>query len=370
MRVNYYNISKDFTHVKKELFKNLSKIGKKGNFIDGQFLRKFENKVSKLLGAKYAIGVANGTDALEIALKFYEFKPGSEVITVSNSFVATVNAIINNNLKPVFCDIDETLNIDPSKISKLINKKTVAIMPVHLNGMPCCLKKINEIAKKFNLKVIEDCAQSILSKYDNKYIGNSDNICCFSLHPTKNLGAFGDAGFVTTNDKKIYDFFKIVQNHGIISRGVSKYVGRNSRLDEIQASYVLERLKKLKKETTKKQQVAKYYDKYLNKSKFISAPNYGCCRNIIHTYHRYVIRVAEREKLVNYLLKKKIDVKIHYLQLLHEQKPFKKYLNKKVNSLNKSINYNKKILSLPCNPHMKKSHIKYVVDTINDFYAS
>jgi len=369
MKIDYYNIGKDFLKVKNNLINNVNQIGKSGSFIEGKFLKKFESRLSKLLGSNHVIGVANGTDAIEIALKFYGFKPGSEVITVSNTFVATINAIINNNLKPVFCDIDQTLNIDPTKIEKLINNKTVAIIPVHLNGMPCCMKKINYIAKKYNLIVIEDCAQSILSKYGNNFIGNSKNICCFSMHPTKNLGAIGDAGFVSTNDKKIYKFFKIVQNHGIVSRGVSRYVGRNSRLDEIQAIYVLERLKSLKKETKKKQEIAKYYDQFLNNLKFVNIPNYGCCLNIQHTFHRYVIRVKNRKNLIKYLKKKKIDVKVHYLKLLHEQFPFKKYYKKNSNILKASIKFNKEILSLPCTPYMNKSDVKFVVNAIKNFYS-
>ena len=369
MRVNYYNIGKDFLSVKKNLFKNVNNIGKNGNFIGGSYLKKFEKKIKNLLNPKFIVGVANGSDALELALRYYNFKPNSEVITVSNTFASTVNAIVNSNLKPVFADIDSALNIDPESIQKLINKNTVAIIPVHLNGMPCCMKKINKISKKNNLVVIEDCAQSILTKYNNNYIGNSNNISCFSMHPTKNLGAMGDAGFITTNSKKIYEYLKIAQNHGIKNRGESIIVGRNSRLDEIQASYVLERLKSLRLETKKKQKIAKIYDRFLVNNKFVKTPDYGCCLSLKHTYHRYVIRCKNRNKLIKFLNKRKIETKVHYLKLLHQQLPYKKYLKKNQN-LHNSIKFNKEILSLPCTPHMTEKQTLYIINLINFFYKS
>jgi UDP-2-acetamido-2-deoxy-ribo-hexuluronate aminotransferase len=362
MKVKYYNIDKDFLRIKKKFFHNLSKIGSTGTFILGENTLKFEKKMSSILGSKYVIGVANGTDALEIALKAYGIKTGQEVITVSNSFVSTANAIINVGAKPIFADICDNFNIDPLLIEKKITKKTHSIIPVHLNGLPACLDEINKIAKKYKLKVIEDAAQAILSKFDEKYIGNSSNIVCFSLHPTKNLGVFGDGGFISLNNKKTYEVIKKLRNHGL-DNGKLYEIGFNSRLSEINALSANLKLKFLKRDTQYKINIASQYRTNIL-SKHVQHPTLNCCKKTVHTYHRYVIRTKFRDSLKKYLLKKGIEVKVHYEKSIHEEIPYKL---KKYN-LKKTKKFSEQILSLPCNHFMRPKEIQYVIKTINQFF--
>ena len=366
MKVSYYNIDKEFNRIKLKFRKSLENIGKSGNFILGNFLYLFEKKLKKTIGSKHVIGVSNGTDALELAISALNIPPRSEIISVSNTFISSINSIIRSGCVPVLCDIDETYNINPVKIEQLITKKTKAIMVVHLNGMPSCLYEINKIAKKYNLKVIEDCAQSILSKYNNLFIGNSNNLCCFSMHPTKNFGGIMDGGFISTNNSQLAKKIKIMRNHGLKERGIVNYVGQNSRLSEINASALLLKHKYLKKDTLYKIKLAKVYDNLLDNAHVIT-PKYGCCRNIVHTFHRYVIRVKKREDLKKYLIKKGIETKIHYEKNIHEQNSLKKYLKipKKLVNTNK---YSLQTLSLPINQFLNTNQIKYVCRSINDFY--
>ena len=366
MIVPYYNIRKEFKRIEKSFVKSIRKIGHSGNFILGQNTINFEKKLKKIIGSNNIIAVANGTDALELSIAALNIPAGSEIISVSNTFISTINAILRNGCKPVLCDIDETYNIDPFKIEKLITLKTKAIIAVHLNGMPCCMSKINSIAKKNNLKVIEDSAQSILSEYANKKIGNSKNLNCFSLHPTKNLGGLMDGGFISTNDKKISKKLRIMRNHGLKDRGIVKVVGQNSRLSEINANALLKKLKFIKSDTKYKIKLAQIYDRILDKN-YVVTPNYGCCKKITHTYHRYVIRTKYRADLIKYLNHKKIETKIHYEKNIHQQK----IMSKKIKipfKLKFTEQVSKENLSLPINQFLKPDQVMYVANSINDFF--
>ncbi len=366
MEVKYYNINKEFLRSYKNFNKNFEEIKKTGNLLLGKNLINFEIKLSKILGSKHILGVANGTDALELSLKSLNPPMNSEIITTSNTFVSTVNSIINVGCKPVFVDIDSSYNIDPNEIEKHINKNTFAIIPVHLNGLPACMNKIRKISKKYNLHIVEDAAQSILSKYDGKYIGNQKNLACFSMHPTKNLGVLGDGGFISTNDTSLYNKLKIMRNHGL-RNGNSIMVGRNSRLNEVNSIVASIRLEFLKKDTLIKQNIADYYTNNLTGE--VVVPKNDCCRDNSHTYHRYVVRVPNRKKLVEYLKKNKIEVKIHYPKNIHQYKIFKKYLKKNTN-LNNTLKFSNEILSLPCNHFMTMKEVEFVVKKINTFYGS
>jgi dTDP-4-amino-4,6-dideoxygalactose transaminase len=228
------------------------------------------------------------------------------------------------------------------------------------------MKKINAIAKKYKLKVIEDAAQAICSKYAGKFIGNSQNITCFSLHPTKNLGVLGDGGFITTNSNKIYKKLCLLRNHGLEKEEL-KLVGRNSRLDDTDSLIGLIRLRYIKKDTNRKLKIAKLYDKFLNG--LVKTPYLGCCENIKHTYHRYVIRAKKRDMLFNFLRKKGIDVKIHYKKNIHEQEYYKNYLTKKT-KLRITTNISKEIMSLPCSHFMRDAEVFKVIDSIKEFFLN
>ena len=366
MKVKYYNIDKEFQRSYKKFNKHFLDFKKTGNLLLGKHLNNFEKKLSNMIGSKHVLGVANGTDALELSIKSLNPPNNSEIITTSNTFVSTVNSIINVGCKPVFADIDTNYNIDPNKIENHINKKTFAIMPVHLNGLPACMNKIRKISKKYNLHIIEDAAQSILSTYHGKYIGNQKNLACFSMHPTKNLGVLGDGGFISTNDTALFKKLKLLRNHGL-KDGKSIMVGRNSRLNEINSLVAYLRLDFLKQDTLIKQKIANFYNQNLTSN--VITPRNDCCRDNTHAYHRYVVRVPNRDKLIKYLTKNNIEVKVHYPKNIHEYKIFTKYLKNNTNLTN-TLNYSKEILSLPCNHFMSIKHAEFVVNKINRYYES
>lgn len=364
MSIKYYQLNKDFLRVNKAFLKKVYKLGEKGDFILGDSVTRLENLLKKLLKVKYVICVANGTDALEIALLASGVKKDQEIITVSNSFISTANAIINVGAKPVFCDIDNTFNLNPEKIEKLITKKTFGIIPVHLNGLSACMMEINKLAKKYNLKIIEDAAQSILSTYDSKYTGTMSDIGCFSMHPTKNLGLAGDGGFITTNNRFFYNKIMRIRNHGLEKNQDVNYVGRNSRLDNIQAEYAMLRIKYLKRDIKARQKIASIYNTKLKN--FVKVPELGCCKKNEHTYHRYVIRSKKRNELFNFLKKRKIDVKIHYKKNIHEQKIFRKFGNNKNLKITQLLS--SQMISLPCNQYMNEKDVYFIIEQIKNFF--
>ena len=366
MIVPYYNIDKEFKRIEGPLIDSIREIGHSGNFILGKYIDTFEKKLKKNIGSKSIIAVANGTDALELAISALDIPKDSEIISVSNTWISTINSILRSGCKPVLCDIDESFNIDPFKIEKLISKKTKAIIAVHLNGLPCRMNHINSLAKKYKLKVIEDCAQSIMSEYRGKKIGNSKNICCFSLHPTKNFGGIMDGGFISTNDLSISKKIRIMRNHGLKDRGIVHYVGQNSRLSEINASALSKKLKFLNEDTLKKVKFAKIYNKFLNKDHII-IPDYDANSEVMHTYHRYVIRTKKRKELIEYLRKNKIETKVHYEKDIHEQKALFKKL-KIPYKLKVTEKLGKETISLPINHFLNEVQIKYVIKTINNFF--
>lgn len=366
--INYYNIDKEFSRIKKKFLKSVEIECSAGNFILGKNLSNFEHNISKLLNSKYVIGVANGTDALELAMMSLGIGKDDEVITVSNSFVSTANAIVNVGAIPVFVDIDDSYNIDPDKIEDKITSKTKAIIPVHLNGFPACMRKINLIAKKNNIYVIEDAAQSIMAKIGKKYTGTLGDIGCFSLHPTKNLGALGDGGFITTQNKKLFQKIKFIRNHGLKKFDETVVIGRNSRLDEIQAIALNLKLKYLKEDTKKKIYLASVYNRELKDIPDLILPMLSCCQNVRHVYHRFVIRcLNRRNELYRFLLKNDIQVKIHYSKNIHSQKPFKDFGTYKY--LNKVEKFSKQILSLPINQFNTKEEIIKICKLIRRFYS-
>ena len=369
MKVKFYRIGDEFKRIKKPYLKKVNKIFSTGNFILGNSNKEFEKKISNLLSVKYVCGVGNGSDALEIGLLAIGVKKGDEVITATNSWVSSLNAILNVGAKPVLVDVDKNYNIDCEQVKRAITKKTKAIMPVHLNGLPASMDEIKKIAKKNKLKIIEDSAQAILSKYKDKYAGTIGSIGCFSMHPTKNLGVAGDGGFIVTNKKFFFDKIKLISNHGLNHKGDLVMQGRNSRLDELQAEFILHKLQYLKADTKKKQKIASIYSKKLKK--YVIVPSIGVKSKIIHTYHRYVIRLKdknERNQLKKYLEKKNIETKIHYPKPIHGYKCFSKYAFKK--RLKNSENQSDTILSLPINHFMSNNEVNLIIQSIIKFFKN
>lgn len=345
-----------------ELMEACTKVIDSGWYIQGNEHIEFEKEFSKFCGTKYAIGVANGLDALILILRAYKemgiIKDGDEVIVPSNTYIASILAISDNNLVPVLVEPEiNTYLIDPSKIEERITNKTKAIMPVHLYGQTCEMDEINKIAKKYNLKVIEDSAQSHGAYYNDKRCGNLGDASGFSFYPGKNLGALGDGGAVTTNDEKLAKTIKALANYGSSRKYENTYKGTNSRLDEIQAAMLRVKLRYLDAEIEKREEISNYYLENI-KNKNIILP-------VIRTdsvWHLFVIRTSKREELQKYLLDNGIQTLIHYPLAPHKQEAYKEW---KSDSYPISEKIHDEVLSLPISGVQSFKDTEKIVEVIN-----
>lgn len=349
----------------KDIIPIFKKVFLSGNFIMGNEMKKLNEKLKKLIGRKHCISVNSGHDALLFALYALGIKKNDEVITTSNSFIASASVIKHIGAKVIFADIGEDLNIDPESLKKSISSKTKALILVHLTGRMCKMDDIKNIIKNTKIKIIEDCAQSILSKYKNSYSGTFSDIACFSAHPLKNLNAIGDAGFILTNNEKYFNKISLAMNHGLKNRDSVETIGFNSRLDSIQCAILNYRIGKLKDLILKRRKLAGIYIKNLSKIKNVIIPKEE--KENYNTFHLFIIRVKNRNNLINWLNKKGIETKIHYPIPIHKQKPFLKEKNRV--ELHNTEKFSKEILSLPINQYLRVKDINYVSKCIQEFYS-
>jgi UDP-2-acetamido-2-deoxy-ribo-hexuluronate aminotransferase len=350
--------------IKKNIIKNINKIISTNDFINGQFNKTVEKKFSEKYRIIYPSLVSSGTDALYLALRLLKkkFKKG-EIITTPFTFFAPSETILNAGFKPIYADINlYDYNISVKSIESKINKNTIAILPVHIFGYPCDMMNIMRLAKKYNLFVIEDCAQALGAKIKNKFVGTFGDVNAFSFYPTKNLGAYGDAGLVGTKNKKYFNYLKLLQNHGSKVPYKHLIVGENSRCDTFQASVLSEKLKTIDSLNKKRNLLAKQYFKLLKNNIHIKLPEYN--RNNQSIYHQFTILAENRNKLQKYLSKNKIPNMIYYKEPLYKQKFFKK---NKIKLKNVEL-VTQQCISLPIHPSLKYSDIKKVCKTINQFY--
>ena len=364
MKIKYVDLTLQTTKIAPQLVKIFKQVVSSGQFVGGKYVNDFEKKMSKYLGVNYCVALNSGTDALTFAMHSLGIKKNDEIITPPNSFIASTAAIIHLGAKPVFVDVLKDQNIDCSKIENCITKKTKAIMPVHLTGRPCEMNKIMKIAKKYNLKVIEDAAQSIGTKYKSKKVGTFGDIGCFSAHPLKNLNALGDAGYLVTNNKKIYKKIKDLSNHGMTNRNIISRFGYVSRMDSLQASFLTYKLKNLNTLINKRRKNYELYKKNLDK-KNVYFPDE--LKDQYNSYHTFVIHIKNRDKLKKFLLKKKIETSIHYPVPIHLQ-PASKFLGYKKGDFPEAENQSKNILTLPIHQDLTKKNIFRICKTINSFY--
>jgi dTDP-4-amino-4,6-dideoxygalactose transaminase len=330
-----------------------------GSYILGERLARFENNFSKFIGVKYAVGVNSGYDALYLSLKCLELPKNSEVILSSCSYIAAINAVIANGLKPILVEPNiNTYNIDVNKIEKSITKKTKVILITHLYGRSCEMSKIMSIKKKNKLFLVEDCAQSHGSKILNKTTGSFGDFGCFSFYPTKNLGGLGDGGLITAKKKKYFDKLKQLRNYGFKKKDISNLLGVNSRLDDFQAMFLNKKLEKLNKINNHKIKLAKLYDQLLS-DKFIKPKKSFNFNNI---YHIYPIRYKNRDKLISFLAKNNIQASCHYPTPPHLQSPLKKFFVKKY-PISEKIH--KTVLSLPISYSHSEKDVKHICKIIN-----
>lgn len=391
MNIPLLNLKRQYTYLKDDIEKVISNILESGAYINGPYTKELESKLAKYLNVKHVIGVANGTDALVIALEALGIKEGDEVITTPFTFFATAEAISVVGAKPVFVDVSlDDFNIDINKIEKAITEKTKAIMPVHIFGTPADMDKINEIAKKHNLYVIEDACQAIGAKYRDKMVGGLGDVACFSFFPTKNLGTYGDGGLITTNSDGIASICRALKAHGSGVNGEvafnllndikkeveedkctndtvynpKKYynylIGHNSRLDEIHAGILSVKLDYLDRWNNQRIENAKYFDENL---KDIDLKLMKLDEKNKNVYHMYIIQSENREELTKKLDEAGIGYGVYYPVPLHLQKVYKD-LGYKVGDLQNAEYLSTRTLAIPVDPEMKEEERKYIVEII------
>jgi len=346
---------------KKQIISKLNYLIKNSNFIGGNEVKSFEKNFSRYAGAKYCISVGNGTDALEIAIKSLNLKKGSEIIIPTNTWISTAEAVVNNGLKLVFCDINlKDYSLCLNDLKKKLTSKTKAIIAVHLYGNPTNIPQIKKIIKKKNIKLIEDCAQAHGSKINKKHVGTFGDIGTFSFFPGKNLGAFGDGGAIITNSKKISEYCFRDRNHGALKKYDHHFSGRNSRLDSIQAAVLNIKLKNYNNVVKKRNYLAKIYFQNLKEIKEIDL--FKLEKKNKSVFHQFVIKTNKRNELKKYLSKHKIETMIHYPYMLNELKcfPNSKIINAR--------NLGDKILSLPISEEHTKIEIDYISKIIKQFF--
>ena len=361
MQIDFANLKIQHNLYKEEIEEAILKVARDCNFIMGSQIDKLERDLEKFTGSKYAISCSSGTDALLLAMMALDIQPDDEIITTPFTFFATAETIAFLKAKPVFVDIDEkTYNIDPKKIEEKISSKTKAIIPVSLYGQPCDMDEINQIAKKYNLKVIVDGAQSFGSTYKGISDSNLGDISCTSFFPAKPLGCYGDGGALFTNDEKLADKIKSLRLHGQSIRYHHQYIGMGGRLDTIQAAVLNVKLKYYGKDLKLRQDVAEKYTKALNE-KNIETPLVKSDRT--SAWAQYSIRVQNRTELQTKLQNLGIPTAVHYPMPLHVQECFK-YLNLKEGDFPISEKVSKEIMSLPMNPYVSDEEIEFIVENL------
>ena len=342
--------------------KKILNILSSGNYILGSNVTAFEENAKNYLLSKYTISCNSGTDALVLSLRALGVQSGDEVITSPFSYFATAEAISLAGARPVFADINpHTFNINPKHISKLINKKTKAILSVNLFGQACELTEINKIAKEYNIKHIEDCAQSFGAKYKNKQTGSYGDMGCYSFFPTKNIGCFGDGGLIAVKSKKHFDILKKLRTHGGTKRNQHDLIGYNSRLDEIQAAILNIKLNYLESFIKKRKKIAACYSNSINNPNIIKPFTH---KNANHTFNQYTIRVKKRGKLEAYLKLHKIPYGIYYSKPIYKYNAYKSY---KYESLPMAEKVSKQCLSLPIYPEFPLKYVNFISKALNKY---
>ena len=393
MKISLLNLKRQYKYLKKDIETTIFEILEGGAYINGPQTKKFEKRMEEYLGVKHAIGIGNGTDALVIALEALGIGRGDEVITSPFTFFATAEAISVVGAIPVFVDVKlEDFNIDENKIEEAITSKTKAIMPVHIFGTSVNMDKINEIAKKNNLYVIEDACQAIGAKHKDKMVGTLSDIACFSFFPTKNLGTYGDGGLITTNNDNFATICRALKAHGSGENGEIAYnllnnikeevkidsqvddtiynpkkyynylIGHNSRLDELHAGILNVKLNYLDEWNKKRNDIAKYYDKNLDDKKY---KKMKLNENNFNVYHMYIIQTENREELTKKLDEVGISYGVYYPVPLHLQKVYKN-LGYKEGDLPNAEYLSSRTLAIPVDPELTEEEKEYIVNFLNN----
>jgi len=363
MEIKANRMDRGFYAHQKEYEEKALEVLRSGWYILGNECSSFEKEFAEYTGAKYCVGLASGLDALWLAFRVLGIGEGDEVIVQGNTYIASVMGITINGATPVFCEPDEYYNLDTSRIESLITDKTKAILVVHLYGQASNMGHIVEVCKKHNLKMVEDCAQSHGAYCSNQMTGTFGDIGCFSFYPSKNLGAFGDAGAIVTNDEKIASDMKMYRNYGSKVRYYNEVVGANSRLDELQAGLLRIRLAHLQELNEERERLAANYLNRITNSKLILPNVRESCTSV---WHQFVVRCNERDNLIDYLKKKDIGTIIHYPVPPHLAQCYEGLGHKK-GQYPITEKYADTVLSLPMYNGMTMEEQKYVINAINEF---
>jgi len=361
------DLKAQYLGIKEEIDKAINDCIVEANFIKGKIVTEFENAFSQYIGTDYCVGCGNGTDALELILKSLNIGPGDEVIVPALTWIATAEAVNNVGAEPVFVDIDlNNYTIDVSKIEEKVTKKTKAIIPVHLYGCPADMNQISRIGKKFRLFIVEDCAQAHGAEYFGKKVGTFGIASAFSFFPSKNLGAFGDGGAIVTNNQELANTVRKISNHGQLqTRHAHSIIGRNSRLDSIQASILNAKLRYLDRWNYNRSKASKYYQSKLKGIETIILPS--VMQNRTHVYHLFVVRSKRRKELIEALSKNGIASGIHYPTPLPFLEAYN-YKQHKPGDFPIAVKVSKEILSLPIYPEITDLQIDTICDTIFEVY--
>ena len=366
--IKFWSYQNEYNKYKKYILKNIDNTLKNGLIFFGKELKKFEINFIKKHKSKYGIAVGSGTDALLIAIKSLGIKPGDEIITAANTAIPTISAIINAGAKPRLVDVGNDYLIDVKKIEKEINGNTKAIIPVHLYGQPCNMDEITRLSLKYNLEIIEDCSQSQGAEYKNKLVGTFGKLGCFSFYPTKILGAYGDGGFILTNNLETFLRIKRLRFYGIETELNAKYKnqyyayenGFNSRIDELQSAILNFKFKKIDYLIKKRRELAKIYLEELSDTKLLLPIEN---KNNRHVYHLFTVYHPKRDLIIKDLLKKKIETRLIYPYTIQEMIGYKKIIKNK-NRLKISQKKSRGIFCLPLYPELKIEKVKFICKSL------
>ena len=365
-KIEFVNLYRQYESIKEEIDCAIKNTIQKSEYIRGASVDLFEENFSNLIGAKYCVSCANGTDALYIALKSLKLQSEQEVIVPAMTWISTSETVTQAGGKVIFCDIDpRSNNMSTLDLQKRINKNTVGIIPVHLYGNPADLPDISNIAVKHNLWIIEDCAQAHLAQINDKNVGTYGDISTFSFYPGKNLGAMGDAGAILTNSEKLYDFMAMYSRHGGKNKGEHNIEGINSRMDGLQAAILNVKMKYIKDWTIKRQQIAEVYNEQLLGIEELILPEIRS-DGVNQVWHLYVIKYKKRNELISYLLNKGISTSINYKTALPFLPCYSKY-DHKIEDFPNAFELQNNGLSLPIYPELNEEEIKYICNCIKEF---
>jgi dTDP-4-amino-4,6-dideoxygalactose transaminase len=370
MKVPSFDLTEQNKTLRDELMTAIEDVVAGGQFILGDVVVQFEEAIAGVCGTKYGVGVANGSDALYIAIEALGIGRGDEVITTPFTFFATAGAIVRAGATPVFADIDpQSYNIDPAQVERKITNRTKAVLPVHLYGQPADMDPINELARRHGLRVIEDAAQAIGSEYRGRKAGQIGDVACISFFPTKNLGAFGDAGMIVTDDAGIAEKARLLRAHGSRKKYFHEIMGINSRLDAIQAKILSVKLKYLHRWAERRREIARAYNSALNKESAAGKITLPLeIPGARHVYHQYTISVRDRDALKAFLSDRGVGSAVYYPVALHMQKVFAG-LGYREGDFPLSERACQTVLSLPIYPEMTVDQVNHVAGSVREFVS-